>query len=593
MKFKLLVSLIVLFISLQQTKSNDLSAYSLTLNISYTPDTTGFMNPGFEQWVGNDPEYWNEVTDTIGVISNNVVVIMESILKTEGLYSAMISSIQPSGGISQSVKDNMPESWNIYPLSGKAVLHYAKENGTSAFFDLHERVQTDFELEDIKAYSSAIRNVHALRIDNGDYIEIFSASASCEATYHGALYMKRNGSEPTLFMEYPGHKTWAWPGVMDLDTKYVFVTMRFDSLGKQRLFATDISRDFSIATNDRLIFEIDSTNVQCYNMLRIDDQIILPIVYAKSKQVSTGPWFLDILTTSDFENIERLNQPITYPTKGLMEAHPVLLSDNTVAILCRTNQKHLAKAIYDPLNRMLHPAISTQIAQPEAGSYAKNLSDNSILLSWLSSTRLRKILVMAISNDDMASWQSYHVIMSSAAMGHDISTTFPYIHQPFIFEDYDGSLTCYFEEVISTSDINLYKTKTSFCKVENIANNINEWQEIRIDRPFSATSIQLLNTFSANGLACFDQPGIVDVTALPAGLNIYPNPVVDVMHVSSEKPVTRIELTDLNGRLIKEYETDIFTSDHQLNMEDLAPGMYLLKLTRGEETSIFKAIKSR
>src|SRR5690606_9615358 len=140
---------------------------------------------------------------------------------------------------------------------------------------------------------------------------------------------------------------------------------------------------------------------------------------------------------------------------------------------------------------------------------------------------------------------------------------------------------------------NLYKTRTPYFRIENIANELNEWQEIYIERPFSAATIQLLNTFNSNGLACFDQPGIIDVAILPTGLKIYPNPVIDVMYISSEKPITHIELIDLNGRLIKDFETDVFTNDHKLLMEDLTPGMYLLKLTCGEDVSIFKVIKSR
>lgn len=592
MKFIFFASLLFLLLPAQEVTCEN--KYTIQY-LKFDPDTVNFfMNPGFEDWTEGQPDYWNQVADTIGVINNNVTTVMESLLKTEGSYSAIVSSIQPFGGISQPINENMPSSWNIYPLSGRAALHLAKENGTSSHFSIHELVQDDFELTDLNAYSSAIRNAHALRIDNGDYIEIFSASASCEATYHGALYLKRNGCDPQVFLDYPGHKTWAWPGVIDMGSKYVFVTMRYDSTGKQKLFATDISRDFYFATNDRLIFEIDSTNVQCYNMLRLkNNQILLPIVYAESKQASSGPWYLDILTTYDFETINRLNQPITYPTKGLMEAQPVLLSDNNVAILCRTNKKYLAKSIYDPVNQILHPAVATEIAQPEAGCFAKNLSDKSILLSWLSSTRLRKVLVMALSTDDMTTWNSYHVIMTSSAMGHDMSSSFPYIHQPYIYEDTDGSITCYFEEVSSTTDINLYKTKSDYFRTNNVANNLNEWQEITLDWPYSASSIQLLNAFSSYGLACFDQPGITDIVTLPVGTNIYPNPVVDILHISTDYPVTAIELADLNGRIIKQIEVDKISSENSIPMQDLAPGMYIVKLARGEVVDIIKVIKTR
>jgi hypothetical protein len=326
-------------------------------------------------------------------------------------------------------------------------------------------------------------------------------------------------------MNSPDHKTWTSPGIIDMGSKYVLVTSRMGIDGQQHLYATDVSRDFECTGNDRLLFDIENCNVQCYSMIRLpDNSIVLPIVYASIANVTTGPWYLDIITTTDFVTITRLNVPKTYKGRGLMEAFPVRLSDGKIAILCRTNQKHLAKAIFDPVTGVLSEAIPTDIIQPECGSFARNLADSSVLLSWIANIDLRKVLVMAVSDDNMATWQSFHILMTSAAMGHSMTIQVPYIHQPYVYEDVNGELICYFEEVLTTSNINLYKTHSSTFRVNNVANNLNSWQELSVEKPPAATSIQLLNIIGSLGKAYFDQPMVAGFNEFTKRkLKVYPN----------------------------------------------------------------------
>ncbi len=555
-------------------------------------DSTGngdkFQNAGFEDWTDGNPDFWEEVLDEVGNIINNVRTAPELFLKTEGDLSIRVQSLQPVGGISHSVSGETPEWWNVYPEKASAALHYAKANGTSAWFDEHLLVQDDFHLACSSGVSSAIRNAHALRLDNGDLIELFSACSTSEYSYQGAVYMKRNGGEPELFIDFKDHRTWTWPGVMKMDTNYIFVSMRIGHDGQQHLHATDITHDFTGISNDRLLFEIDSTNVQCYSMIKLSDgKIVLPIVYAAVGKVGTGPWFLDILTTYDLITVARLNKPKTYIGRGLMEAYPVVLSDETVAILCRTDQGHLAKAIYDPNAKTLSNAVATQIIQPKAGSYARNLSDNSILLSWLANVDLRKVLVMAVSDDDMVTWQSYHIIMTSAALGHPLSSQPPYIHQPFVFEDADGSLTCYFEEVLSGYDINLFKTTASEYRINNVANETKAWQVIRVEKPGAAVSLQLLNVIGAEGIAFYDQPIITEAPmAGRTGVVLFPNPVEDILTIASDKPVTHVDILNVNGRLLES-----FTGSNTIPMNQYSKGVYFIKVYRGLKVGVFKIVK--
>lgn len=558
------------------------------------PDTIGIndqlIKVGFEEWTDGLPDNWSEIMDQKGKIQNNVIVTPESYLKSAGAFSIKVQSVEPFGGISHPLSNKLPSAWNIYPVSGGAAIHLAKDNGTSAYFSTHQLVQDDFDLFDNQLFSSAIRNVHALRIENGDYIELFSACSTSELSYQGAVYMKRNGGKEQLFLNYSDHRTWTWPGVVDMGSKYVFVSMRIGNDKVQRLFATDVSRDFNTITNDRLLFEIENVNLQCYSMIQLEDgRFIMPIVYADSKQVASGPWLLDVLFTDDFSDVTRLNNPISYPGRGLMEAYPVSLSDGTIAILNRTNQGHLAKAIFNPITNILSDAYPTEIIQPSAGSYARNLKDKSILLSWLADLNMRKTLVMAISEDDMQTWQSFHVMMSGAAMGHNMTDPIPYIHQPYVYEDIDGSIICYFEEVLSPSDINLYKTISGKdYRIRNVANGNNEWHVIDLDYPLDAKSVQLVNILESNGVAIFDQiPEIERLFTFQSGISIYPNPFTDLLQIKSDSELSLVEVMDINGQLIQSYE-----GMKIIPVAELIEGVYLIRVTSGAEIVTFKAIKT-
>lgn len=592
---KALILLTVLVISLLPNFFNGPGKSVSAADLEYAslnPDTTGsfyFINPGFEEWNGDYPEGWLNVNDTVGNTRGNVRTARETLLRTEGDFSVRLQSIEPFGGISHQVTGKVPEKWSVYPEKGKAAVHYAKENGTSAFFNMHSLVQDDFELPVTGELSTAIRNIRSLRIDNGDYIELFSASTTSETSPHGAVYMKRNGGDPVLFMQLEDHKTWASPGVVDMGSKYVFVSMRIGQDGQQHMYATDVSRDFTFLSNDRLLFDIDNYNIQCYRIIKLDDgTVVIPFVYARHDQIYTGPWYLDILTTTDFISLTRLNAPRTYQGRGLMEPYPVLLSDGTIAIMCRTNQGHIAKAIYNHISNTLSLAFATEIVQPGAGSFAANLSDNSILLSWLANIDMRKVIVMAVSDDDMATWQSFHVIITSEAMGHSMTWQPPYVHQPYIYEDTDGSLVCYFEEVLSASDINLYKTVASGYRIHNVANTTMAWQTLEVAKPEAATLVQLLNIIESEGSALFDQPAVtLLMSSISSGINVYPNPVKDIFYIASGRQVTKIELYTLNGKLLRTYG-----GANSVSMNDIEQGVYLAKVYRGDEAVVFKIFRT-
>ena len=69
---------------------------------------------------------------------------------------------------------------------------------------------------------------------------------------------------------------------------------------------------------------------------------------------------------------------------------------------------------------------------------------------------------------------------------------------------------------------------------------------------------------------------------------IYPNPVKDVLHISNAKNVSKIEVFDLSGRLVK----GLHKPSNSLDLSDLKSGMYILvAYTENEKPQSFKIIK--
>lgn len=58
-------------------------------------------------------------------------------------------------------------------------------------------------------------------------------------------------------------------------------------------------------------------------------------------------------------------------------------------------------------------------------------------------------------------------------------------------------------------------------------------------------------------------------------IKIYPNPVVDQIHIKGIE-VSTLELFDMSGRRLKNYTT--VGNMHRIMIDDLAPGIYLLRI---------------
>ena len=67
-------------------------------------------------------------------------------------------------------------------------------------------------------------------------------------------------------------------------------------------------------------------------------------------------------------------------------------------------------------------------------------------------------------------------------------------------------------------------------------------------------------------------------------LSVYPNPVYDILHITSEKPVQQIDVFDITGRRV------FSTQKTSINVSDFNKGYYLVKITLQDNSVVTKKV---
>jgi len=87
-----------------------------------------------------------------------------------------------------------------------------------------------------------------------------------------------------------------------------------------------------------------------------------------------------------------------------------------------------------------------------------------------------------------------------------------------------------------------------------------------------------------------DEAGFSTEDFQTTSFSIYPNPATDVINISNSLDVIEnVKITDLNGRVVKEIASDI--EKVQINISDLAQGVYILNATSNGRTITEKIVK--
>jgi hypothetical protein len=78
---------------------------------------------------------------------------------------------------------------------------------------------------------------------------------------------------------------------------------------------------------------------------------------------------------------------------------------------------------------------------------------------------------------------------------------------------------------------------------------------------------------------------------LSSNFSVFPNPAKNVINFSNDTNavVSLVEMTDLNGRVIKSQKVN--ATEGQISISDLATGMYMMKITTDQGVATKKIVK--
>ncbi len=70
-------------------------------------------------------------------------------------------------------------------------------------------------------------------------------------------------------------------------------------------------------------------------------------------------------------------------------------------------------------------------------------------------------------------------------------------------------------------------------------------------------------------------------------INIYPNPVTDILYLDTNENWTKAEIYDISGRIMRSVSLDNST----MNVRELESGTYFIRLKDGEKVGVVKFVK--
>lgn len=109
----------------------------------------------------------------------------------------------------------------------------------------------------------------------------------------------------------------------------------------------------------------------------------------------------------------------------------------------------------------------------------------------------------------------------------------------------------------------------------------------------TAAATTLIDNFVTRASAADTLLGVESVTLAENKFSVFPNPASNLISISNSENilVNEITITDLNGRVVKQSKYNN-TSEIQINVSDLASGMYLMNITSDQGSATKKIIKN-
>lgn len=81
---------------------------------------------------------------------------------------------------------------------------------------------------------------------------------------------------------------------------------------------------------------------------------------------------------------------------------------------------------------------------------------------------------------------------------------------------------------------------------------------------------------------------------VPVTVTIYPNPASEAINIRFESVVDKliqVQFMDAQGRIVKTDRIDISVLQKTINLQDLPPGVYFMRLIKGGQANVYKIVK--
>lgn len=439
----------------------------------------------------------------------------------------VVSSSVPNSGIGLS---DAQSPVSVLVTDGDVYAQSSRSDGTSSSF-AGSRFEKPFVSH--KLTMKVISAPVAMTSPSGALLQVFNASPNGELGADGGIYLRRNGAPPTLLKSLSGKQTMVGGPLVPVPGGVLMTYMVRNAANDTSVHVSRWNPELTTQSSDQTVCSGSGYNYQVYSLIRCaDGTLVLPFVYAKTSQVHTGPWTLDVeISTDDGASWIRLNQPRTImadaPVQaGIMEPVAVEVEPGQVAILFRCAAGYLGRVDLDLASRTLGEPYLTNLQSPLAGLSVLKLDSGAIAVAWTGAApdagyplAPRKVVTLALSEDGLQSFTSVHVVSTSESLGDSMVTWMPYVHQPTLSE-IDGRLIVGVERVVTRDDVIPYVyEQCAPILVHNVIAPDGLWHSAELD-----PGGQRLDLLAAFGPAGFEADGMIGpqstwsaATTLPTG----------------------------------------------------------------------------
>lgn len=81
---------------------------------------------------------------------------------------------------------------------------------------------------------------------------------------------------------------------------------------------------------------------------------------------------------------------------------------------------------------------------------------------------------------------------------------------------------------------------------------------------------------------------------VPVTVTVYPNPTSELLNIKFEAPVDKlihVQIMDAQGRIVKNDRIEVSVLQKTINLQDLSPGVYFMRLIKGTLINVYKIVK--